>query len=89
MSQRNSELWNRARRARVKLVDQFLKHPQVSLIDIGYAPAEQSNSGEEIVLRIHVRETWLEEKPAERVAFPGQIDGIPIIVISGEDFKLE
>jgi len=89
MLQRNSEFWNRARRARDKLADQYLEHPQVSLIDIGNVPTEQRDTSEKVVLRIHVRESWLEAKPEERVAFPEQIDGIPIIVISGEDFKLE
>jgi hypothetical protein len=88
MSQRNSEFWKRARRARDKLADQYLEHPQVSLIDIGNAPAEQRKSSEEVVLRVHVRESWLEVKPEERVTFPEQIDGIPIIVIPG-DYRLE
>ena len=88
MSPRNSEFWNRARRARDKLVDQFLNHPDVSLIDIGYAPAEQAEGTEEVVLRIHVRENWLKAKPGERVAFPEEIDGIPIIVMPG-DYRLE
>lgn len=88
MSQRNSEFWNRARRARDKLVDQFLDHPDVSLIDIGYAPAKQGKSTEEIVLRIHVRENWLKVKPEERVAFPEQISDISVIVMLG-DYQLE
>lgn len=89
MVQRNSEFWNRARRARDKLVDQYLEHPQVSLIDIGNVPAEQRETSGEVALRIHVREAWAEAKPEERATFPEQIDGIPIIVIVGEDFKLE
>jgi hypothetical protein len=88
MSQKNPEFWNRARHARNKLADRFLDHPDVSLIDIGFVPAEQGERTEEIVLRIHVREKWLNAKPEARVAFPGQMDGIPIIVISG-DFRLE
>ena len=84
MSQRNSEFWNRARRARDKLADQFLGHPDVSLIDIGYAPSEQGKSAKEVVLRIHVRENWLQAKPEERIHFPKQVDGIRAIVIPGE-----
>lgn len=88
MSSKNSEFWNRARRARDKLVDKFLDHPDVSLIDIGYGPAEQGESSEEIVLRIHVRQNWLKAKPGERTAFPEEMDGISIIVMPG-DYRLE
>jgi hypothetical protein len=84
MSQKNSEFWNRARRVRDKLVEQFIDHPDVSLIDIGYAPAEQGEHTEEVVLRIHVREHWLKAKPEDRAAFPEQVDGIPVIVMPGD-----
>ncbi len=88
MSQTNPEFWNRARRARDKLLGQFLDHPDVSLIDIGYAPADQGEGTEEVVLRIRVRERWIEAKPEERIAFPEQVDGIPVVVMSG-DYRLE
>jgi hypothetical protein len=88
MSHRNSEFWNKARRARDKLADQFLDQPDVSLIDIGYAPAAQAESSEEIVLRIHVRQSWLKAKPEERIAFPEELDGIRIFVMPG-DYLLE
>ena len=88
MSYRNSEFWNRVYHARDKLADQYLDDPDVSLIDIGYAPAEEDESSEEIVLRIHVRQNWLKAKPGERAAFPEEIDGIPIIVMPG-DYRLE
>ena len=84
MTMKNSEFWNRARRARDKLVDQFLDHPDVSLIDIGYAPAAPGESTEEVVLRVHVREHWLKAKSEERAAFPEQVDGIPVIVMPGD-----
>jgi hypothetical protein len=88
MSERNSEFWTRARSARDKLVNQYLDHPDVSLIDIGYAPARKGKSTKDIVLRIHVRESWLEAKPEERIRFPEQMDGIPVIVIPG-NYRLE
>jgi hypothetical protein len=87
MSQVDSEFWDRARRARDKLAAQFLDHPDVSLIDIGYAP-ERGEETEEVVLRIHVRERWVKAQPEERVAFPKQVDGIPVVVILGE-YQLE
>jgi len=87
MSQENSEFWNRAHRARDKLVDQFLDHPDVSLIDIGYAPKPDTKT-EEITLRIHVRGRWMEAMPDKRIAFPDQVDGIPVIVIPG-DYQLD
>lgn len=87
MSQESSEFWNRARRARDTLVEQFIAHPDVSLIDLGYAP-EGSERTEEVVLRIHVRERWMKAKPEERVAFPKQVDDIPVIVMLG-DYRLE
>jgi len=87
MSQEDSGFWNRARRARDKLADQFLDHPDVSLIDIGYAP-ERGEETEEIALRIHVRERWMKAKPEERVAFPKQVEGIPVVVMLGE-YQLE
>ena len=87
MPQDNAEFWDRARRARDKLVDQFIDHPDVSLIDIGYA-AERIEGTEQVVLRIHVRERWMKAKPEERVAFPEQVDGIPVAVMLGE-YQLE
>ena len=83
MSQRDSEFWTKARRARDKLIDRFIHHPDVSGIDIGYAP-ERGKETKEIVLRIHVRERWMKAKPEERVAFPEQVDGIPVVVVLGE-----
>jgi hypothetical protein len=80
MSQRNSEFWKRARRARDKLVDQFLDHPHpdVSLIDIGYDPDQGAGgNAEHIVLRVHVRRPLTREE----VGLPAQVDGIPVRVL--------
>ena len=88
MPQRDAEFMNRARRARDKLVDQFLDHPEVSLIDIGHAPKEQGGKTDQLVLRIHVRESWTKARPKDRVAFPDQVDGIPVVVIPG-DYQIE
>jgi hypothetical protein len=87
MLQRDSTFWTRARGARDKLVDRFIHHPDVSSIDIGYPP-QRDQGAEEIVLRIHVRERWMKARPEERVAFPEEIDGIPVIVMLG-DYQLD
>jgi hypothetical protein len=87
MSQRDSEFWIRARRARDKLVDQFIHHPDVSLVDIGHA-TEHDAGTQEVVLRIHVREHWAEANPKDRATFPEQVDNVPVIVMLG-DYQLE
>jgi hypothetical protein len=85
MSQRNSELWNKARRARDKLVDRFLDHPEVSLIDIGYDPDQEGGgNAEHIVLRVHVRRPLTREE----IGLPAQVDGIPVRMLVG-DYRLE
>ncbi len=83
MAPRDSGSWVEARRAQDELVQQFLDHPDVTLIDIGYLGKENSTS-EQIALRIHVRERWFQAKPEERIAFPEQVNGIPVVVIPGE-----
>jgi hypothetical protein len=84
MSQRDSEFWTRARRARDKLIDRFIYHPDVIGIDIGYAP-DRCEETVEFVLRIHARQHWIKAKPEERIAFPAQIDGIPVTVMLGDN----
>ena len=85
MSQANSEFRHRARRARDKLADQFLNHPDVSLIDIGYDPDQKGRgNAERIVLRVHVRRPLT----LEEVGLPAHIDGIPVRVLVG-DYRLE
>ncbi len=83
MQSDNPEFWDRARQARDQLADQFIDHPDVSLIDIGYAPGREQTE-DAIALRIHVRENWVQADPAERVTFPSEIDNIPIIIMSGD-----
>lgn len=80
---RDTEFWARARRARDTLEAQFLDHPDVTLIGIGLSP-ERDATMEQIVLRIHVRARWLDTDPEERVAFPTEVDGIPVFVLPGE-----
>jgi hypothetical protein len=80
----NSEFWNRAHRARDKLADRFLNHPDVSLIDIGYPMERGKIISEDIVLRVHVRQRWMKAKPEERVTFPEKVDDIPVMVMLGE-----
>lgn len=87
MLRRDSASWTRVRAARDKLVDRFIHHPDVSNVDIGLAPQGGESSGE-FVLRIHVRERWRKARPEERVAFPEQVDGIPVIVMWG-DYRLD
>ena len=83
MPSENSELWRRARRARDELAQRCLEYEDVSLIDIAYAAA-QDDEPEQIVLRIHVRDGWMNAMPQERVAFPEQVDGFPVIVVPGQ-----
>jgi hypothetical protein len=83
MPQRNSGFWAKARQAQNKLVKQFLEHPDVMLIDIGYVD-ENDKTSENIALRIHVHERWFKAKPEERIAFPEQVDGISVAIIPGE-----
>lgn len=80
---RDTEFWTQARRARDTLEDQFLDHPDVTLIGIGLSPDRDATT-EQIVLRIHVRARWLNTDPEERVAFPAEVDGIPVVVLPGE-----
>ena len=87
MSQQDSEFWTKARGAQEKLVNQFIHHPDVSLIDIGYPP-ESDEKNREVVLRIHVRERWLKARPEERVTFPEEVDGIRVVVMPG-DYRLQ
>lgn len=83
MSSGDTEFLDRIRRARDQLSDQFLYHPEVSLIDIGFDP-EDSSADERLVLRIHLRTT----ASREQLDLPVEIDGIPVCVIIA-DYKLE
>ena len=83
MTKHTPEYIQRAQAARKKLADQFLEHPEVSLIDIGLDP-ESPDSAKPIVLRIHLRQTAAQEK----LQIPAEIDGIPVRVLRA-DFRLE
>lgn len=82
MSEQDTAFWSRAQRARDRLERQYIDNPDVSLIDIGYAP-EPAVGAREIAIRIHVRARWLQASPQDRVKFPEIVDGIPVVVIPG------
>jgi hypothetical protein len=85
MSRTDPEFWARARRARDRLADQFLSHPEVSLIDIGYdLDPEGIAATEYIVLRVHVRRP----SAAQALGLPEKVNGIPVHVVVA-DYKLE
>ncbi len=84
MPSEETELWARARQARDKLARQFLSHPQVSLIDIGYEPESETSSGHVVVLRIHLRQP----DAAHALGIPEEIDGIPVRATLG-DYQTE
>lgn len=83
MSSDDPQFWDKARRARDQLVAQFLSHPDVSLIDIGVDPEDQSPSPR-IALCIHVRRP----DAAESLGLPDEIDGIPVRALTG-DYRIE
>jgi hypothetical protein len=85
MSSQSSEFWSKARRARDKLTEQFLRHPEVSLIDIGYdSEAENEETAQRIVLRVHVRRPLTREA----LGLPAAIEGLPVRVVVA-DYKPE
>ena len=88
ITQQENEIWGRAQRALDKLVERYIYDPDVTFIDAGYAPATEGETTEDIVLRIHVRERWINTSPEERTAFPEQVEGIPVIVVP-VDYHLE
>ena len=89
MSQENSEIMQKARHARDRLVSQFMNNPDVVLIDIGFPPkTDTGNQNDEIIIRIHVRENWFTSRLEERSDIPEEIDGIRVAVIPG-DYHLD
>ena len=82
--QTDPELRTKLERARDKLVAQYIYHPDITLIDIGY-PLKDDKVTKELVLRLHVRQGTSRE---QRMAFPEEVDGIPVIIMLG-DYKLE
>jgi hypothetical protein len=83
----NSESRQKLENARDKLVAMYIYDPDVTLIDIGY-PLANDQEKKELVLRIHVKSRWMKSSPEQRTEFPEEIEGIPVIVMSG-DYKLE
>jgi hypothetical protein len=83
MTQQDADFWARARRAQDKLVAQFLDHPDVSLIDIGYAEEGEQRT-DTLAIRIHVRDSWFNASPEKRVNFPDAVDDISVVVIRGD-----
>ena len=85
-SLQNSDQLIRAQQARDKLIQQFLNHPEVNLIDIGYDldSTQQQETPEHVVLRVHVR------FPSTRKAlnFPLEIDDVPVRVVVS-DYNIE
>jgi hypothetical protein len=79
MPTEKTELWARAQRARDKLAQKFLSHPQVSLIDIGFETEGGEPAGQ-IVLRIHLRQS----DAGQTLVIPEEIDGIPVRVVTGD-----
>lgn len=72
---------DRARRARDRLELSLLDHPNVTMIDIGLMEAidESSSAGEEVVIRVHVRDEGI---PA--TTHPKSVDGFRVVVMRGE-----
>lgn len=83
MPKYDAVFWNRVHLARDKLVKQYIYHPDVSLIDIGYA-RDKGELSETIALRIHVKEAWSKARPEARASFPAAIYGIPVVVVPGD-----
>ena len=73
-----------------QLANQFLTHPQVSLIDYGLGDTGLSDTGPGLEksksaapsLRIHLRAT------AHETDFPKEVDGIPVSLVRA-DYRLE
>lgn len=81
MASKNSELWQQARHARDTLVDRFVDHPAVSLIDIGYDPEPQPGEDpDRVVVRVHVRRPRAELS----LDLPPEVEGIAIRVVDGD-----
>lgn len=83
MSSSEDESWGKASKVRDKLVEELIHDPRVSLIDIGYDPAEIAHS-KQIAVRVHFRR----ESDKEASRLPSEIDGIKIMKLVG-DYSLE
>lgn len=82
----SDESLEKAQRALDKLIDRFIYHPDVTLIDAAYRPHETDENREELVLRIFLRNRVESYSPL--VGFPSDVDGIPVILKHG-NFGLE
>ena len=72
--------WAKARNARDKLIEQVMRHPAVSLVDIGEDPEGSSPTP---VLRVHVQASDISD-----LKIAPDIDGIPIRVMRS-DYQLQ
>ena len=79
MPQDNDEVMAVGKQARDKLAAQFINHPVVSLIDIGYNQ-ESSPQSASIVLRVHIRRSTTKSA----LGIPDEIDGIPVCLVIGD-----
>lgn len=79
MSSKDSEFWVKLRQAQDQLASQFLGHPEVTLIDIGYK-VEPGKPIEQLVLRVHVRQPLDEQM----LGLPGEVNGFPVQVMIGD-----
>jgi hypothetical protein len=70
--------FQRVREALDKLVERYIHHPGVSLIDMGFDP--DPAGGEQVVLRVHVRGSNTEDA----LDLPQEVDGIPVRRVSGD-----
>ena len=82
MKESNTGQDARLHKALEKLSSEFLHHPDVSLIDIGFR-IQGASLTDDVVLRIHVRRPV---STNDNAPFPKEVDGIPVIVIFA-DYK--
>jgi hypothetical protein len=78
MSQPGAEPMRRARQALDILVQTYIHHPDVSMIDMGFD--RDPSGGDQIVLRVHVRQP----SAAKALQLPTEIDGIPVRIMAGD-----
>ncbi len=78
-----TEAWSKVTRVRDILIEKLLDDPRVSLIDIGYDPADRADS-KQVVVRVH----FSQESDLQAVELPTEIDGVNIHKMVG-DYKLE
>lgn len=68
----------RARKALEKLIQGYIHHPDVTLIDIGLDP--NAGPGELLALRVHVRQSAAKET----LQLPAEVDGFPVYIETGD-----